>query len=188
MAITQTDIDYALKVQSQYGVPASVTLAAYQVESGAGTSPLSKASNNFFSIMWTGSGDYYQGSTRKWRKYATKWDSFEDFGKLLSGKKYSALTAGSKNVEEYIHAYADTYAPATENYNYAETLINVIYKNNLTQYDTGLTTTGTVETTETTTPETEQVKVEGFAANLSLVLTLVLLFVIGGLCVYKSFT
>ena len=53
---SEEDIQLAQKVQDTYGVPASVTLAQYALESGYGKSTVGK--NNYFNIKGDGQGGY----------------------------------------------------------------------------------------------------------------------------------
>ena len=128
-AFTTEDIRLAQKVQSEYGIPASVTLAQYALESGYGTSRLAKANNNFFGMRNGASG---------WRTFRDKEESFMAYGKLMSGDRYKTLTAGATTIEGYVNAFSETYAPSSDgNENYAGKVLQIIRTNNLTQYDTG---------------------------------------------------
>ena len=136
--INSNVIQYALQVQEKYNVPASVTIAAYAQESGWGSSYLATTHNNYFGMTGSGTaGSYISSSGRKWASYNSMEESFNSFGKLLSGEKYSNLTKGATNVEDYIKAYGDTYAPPSDNGgdSYAEHLITIIRQNDLTKYD-----------------------------------------------------
>lgn len=118
------DIALAQKVQSEYGVPASVTLAQYALESGYGKSTV--GNNNFFNIKGNGTGGY--------RDYSSKEESFLDFGKLLSTERYTSKTSKAETVEEYVKAVkAAGYA---EDPNYTDKVLSIINTNDLTQYDT----------------------------------------------------
>ena len=129
-------IELAQLNEARYGVPASVTLAQYALESGWGKSDQATQGNNFFNIGGSYNGQSITLSGRNWRKYDTMADSFEDHGRLLASEKYASLTTGAKNVYEYIDAIAETYAPSSDgNEGYADKLKNIIASNNLTQYD-----------------------------------------------------
>ena len=122
---SENDIALAKEVQEKYGVPASVTLAQYALESGYGSSTVGK--NNFFNIKGDG--------TKGYRDYETKEDSFLDYGRLLSTDRYTAQTSGASNVSEYVQGVKN--AGYAEDANYVDKLMSIITKNNLTQYDTG---------------------------------------------------
>lgn len=136
---TSEDIRLAQESEKKYGVPASVTLAQYALESGYGTSTLARTRNNYFGMRNGSAG---------WQTFDSKADSFDAHGKLLSNKLYSSKTAGAQTVEEYVRGFAETYAPSSDgNVGYADKVLKIIEENNLTQYDggslVGITTTKT---------------------------------------------
>lgn len=118
------EIKLAQKVQDTYGVPASVTLAQYALESGYGKSTVGK--NNYFNIKGNGTGGY--------RDYDSKEQSFMDFGKLLSGERYTSKTNGSTNAKDYVQGVKD--GGYAEDPNYVKKVMRIITSNNLTKYDT----------------------------------------------------
>lgn len=122
---TDEDIALAKKVQDTYGVPASVTLAQYALESGYGKSTV--GTNNYFNIKGNGTGGY--------RDYVSKEQSFMDYGALLSNDSYTSKTAGAKNVREYVQGVKN--AGYAEDKNYVRKVMSIISANNLKQYDTG---------------------------------------------------
>ena len=119
------EIALAQKVQDTYGVPVSITLAQYGLESGYGNSTVGK--NNYFNIKGDGTGGY--------RDYSSKEESFMDFGKLLSSNRYTEHTSKAQSVQEYIEGVkAGGYAEDPE---YVSKVMSIINSNNLTAYDTG---------------------------------------------------
>lgn len=70
----------AVDLMEEYDIPASVILGVSMLESGYGTSNVSQTKNNYFGIR---TGSHY-------REYETDIDSFIDFCKVLSRKKYYA--------------------------------------------------------------------------------------------------
>ena len=85
----------ALQHEKEYGIPASITLAQGILESGAGTSSLTRASNNHFGIKagngWSGQVHLaWDDETVKsrFRCYNSPEESFIDHAKLLSTSKY----------------------------------------------------------------------------------------------------
>ena len=144
---TSEDIRLAQETEQKYGVPASVTLAQYALESGYGTSTLANRANNYFGISGKNknTGQYIALGGRNWAKYSSKQESFYDHGRLLSTPLYANKTAGAANVNQYIDAIAETYAPSSDgNNDYAGKLKQIIAQNNLTQYDGGATVSGSV--------------------------------------------
>ena len=127
-SFTTEDIRLAQQVQAKYGIPASVTLAQYALESGYGTSNLAKTNNNYFGM---------RAGSKGWQTHASKADSFDRYGQLMSKPLYANKTAGATNVNQYVNAIAETYAPSSDgNNNYAGKILEIISANNLTQYDT----------------------------------------------------
>lgn len=127
MGFTNTDIKYAQEVQEKYGVPASIVLAQYALESGYGTSDLARHNNNYFGMKDGSSG---------WQKFSSKKESFMAYGELLSSSLYADKTAGADNSSEYIDAIAETYAPSSDGNNgYAKQIKTIISDFDLTQYD-----------------------------------------------------
>jgi flagellum-specific peptidoglycan hydrolase FlgJ len=126
----------ALQHQSQYGIPASITLAQSAIESGFGKSGLTTKYNNFFGITGAYNGKSVKIKNKKgqlftWRVYPTPEESFEDHASLLSRKyKPSAKNAG---YVEWAKSLTDNgYAES----NYGTNLIKFIKQNGLDEYDT----------------------------------------------------
>ena len=139
---TDEEINLAKKVQDVYGVPASITLAQYALESGYGKSTV--GANNYFNIKGNGTGGY--------RDYSSKEDSFMDFGKLLSSKRYISKTKNATNAKEYIQGVKD--AGYAEDSQYVSKVMSIINKNDLTKYDSGYSTTGKNSTASETDSNT----------------------------------
>ncbi len=141
--------NYAMQTQNLFGVPASVTLAQAALESGWGESGLTKNANNFFGIKvskgWTGesyntmTGEVFNGQSvminSNFRKYKTPLDSFNDHAIfLIKNSNYKNLFALDLfDYKGWCNGLkAAGYATAT---NYAQTLITMIEKYDLTKYD-----------------------------------------------------
>jgi flagellar protein FlgJ len=98
----------AQKVGSAFGINPFVILAQAAIESGWGTSNLSKNHNNFFGVTaYGGKNQYWKGgkyvSTTlglPFRTYDTVADGFSDFARLLVSK-YNEAAKASKNVSDY---------------------------------------------------------------------------------------
>ena len=133
-------IQYAIETQSKYGVPASVTLAQYALESGYGTSSLAVNHNNYFGITGSFNGNSYRDvNGRNWRVYSSMRESFDDHGNLLANSGLYDSAKYASNVTEYVNAIAETYAPSSDgNNNYAGNILQIISDNNLTKYDSVL--------------------------------------------------
>ena len=118
---SEEDIELAQQVQEKYGVPVSVTLGQYALESNYGKNPVNI--HNYFSVKKNG----------KYRTYSSKEESFDSFGKLLSSKRYTSKTSGATNVKEYLQGVKDG-GYATDP-NYVSKVMSVIDSNNLEKYD-----------------------------------------------------
>lgn len=155
-------ISYAQRTQATYGVYASCCLAAAFVETTCGTNgSIFPHTNNYFNIK---KGSWKGATYRGYRVYATRLESFLDFGRLLTTPAYARLTAGTTNVFSYIDAYAERYAPRSDgNYDYAGKMKRTITKYNLTQYDSAyggaVSYTGDTITVTTLTGEDAEVHV-----------------------------
>ena len=123
--ISQEDITLAQKVQATYGVPASVVLGQKIQETGWNESTVGQ--NNYFNIKGNGTGGY--------RDYSSKEESFMDYGKLLSGSRYTQYTSKATTVEEYVTGIKQ--AGYAEDPNYVSNVMQVISDNDLTTYDNG---------------------------------------------------
>ena len=131
----------AQESEEKYGVPASVTLAQYALESGYGKSQLAKTKNNYFGM---------RNGSKGWQTFDSMADSFDAHGKLLSGSLYASKTVNASTVEEYVNGIAETYAPSSDgNNDYAGKLLEIIENNNLTQYDSGNYSSGSVSESST---------------------------------------
>jgi hypothetical protein len=95
----------AIKKQTEFGIPASITLAQGILESGAGTSILAKKANNHFGIKchdWQGASIDYNsdGENECFRKYDHVEESYNDHSLFLKGRpRYSELFR--LNVRDY---------------------------------------------------------------------------------------
>lgn len=123
----------ALEQERRYGVPASITLAQGILESGAGTSALTRNANNHFGIKayggWTGAVYLAwddEAHKSRFRVYGSAADSFKDHSAFLkNNSRYDFLFA--KSVYDYrawaIGLQKAGYATAG---NYAKALIGFI--------------------------------------------------------------
>lgn len=131
----------AMREMQEYKIPASVTLAQGLLESGNGNSELAKKSNNHFGIKchkdWKGGRTYHDDDEKGecFRVYKTPEESYRDHSKFLSnGQRYAFLfdlkitdyKGWAKGLKKAGYATLPTYA---------NVLINLIEKYDLTQYD-----------------------------------------------------
>ncbi|HAP50488.1 MAG TPA: hypothetical protein DCQ56_04615 [Porphyromonadaceae bacterium] len=88
--------EVAIKHHTEFGVPASITLAQGLLESRAGRSYLATQGNNHFGIKchrWAGEHVEWDDTLKHdcYRKYASAEDSFEDHARFLCGRRYQPL-------------------------------------------------------------------------------------------------
>jgi flagellum-specific peptidoglycan hydrolase FlgJ len=135
--------------QIAYGVPASITLAQWEVESTWGTSQLAIKANNFFGIKAEHLNDpdtYIEFPTAEYingkrvmidadfEKYPDIESSFKDHARLLStATRYQAamdVKNDSLEFAEQLQVCGYSTSPT-----YAQTLVSIIKGSNLQQYD-----------------------------------------------------
>ncbi|HWY10522.1 MAG TPA: glucosaminidase domain-containing protein [Bacteroidia bacterium] len=106
----------AVKVGKKFGIHPLIILAQASIESGWGTSLLSKMNNNFFGVTAFGKpNEYWNGDFRvskvsglKFRSYKTVEDGFSDFARIIT-TYYKQAAQVSNNVLEYAKKIA--YSP-----------------------------------------------------------------------------
>jgi len=134
--------EMAVKEMKRSGVPASITLSQGMLESGNGNSYLAKDGNNHFGIKchkWEGEKIYADDDAKGecFRKYSSVEDSYKDHSDFLrQNSRYHFLfdlkitdyKGWAKGLKQAGYATSPTYA---------ESLINLIEKYNLDDYDSG---------------------------------------------------
>ena len=178
MGFSQEVINEALRVQEEYKIPASVTLATYALESGWGTSRLATQANNFFGLSGSSpSGQFITASGRKWQKYDSMAAGFDAYGRTMTKDTYTSKTGGVTNVTDYVNAIAETYAPSSDgNEGYSEKVLKIIRDYDLTQYDTVYNGEGK-PATETAQAQQTAAEVDGIVKNIVLFLMLAILVI-----------
>ena len=136
--------------ERQYKVFAATTLAQAALESGWGKSNVAKKDKNLFGIKWTGKyapgltvtqgsncPSKEQGGARPYNRYISYGDSMTDHAWFLANNsRYSkAGCFTATNAKDQIKAIAK--AGYAEDPNYANSLIKMVDKYNLTQYEQG---------------------------------------------------
>ncbi|MCY7566149.1 phage tail protein [Bacillus safensis] len=136
----------AQKVQKKYNVLASLVIAQGCLESGFGSSGLSKQANNLFGIkgtyngkyvlMWTSEQDKKGNVTRiqaKFRKYPSYAESLADLGSLYTRLSRYKAVVGEKDYKKATAAVSK--AGYATDIHYPSKLNSIIEKYNLTKYD-----------------------------------------------------
>ena len=136
--------EYAIEQQRKYGVPASVTLAQGILESANGRSQLSRECNNHFGIKagkaWLDAGGQFGLYTddkpnEKFCKYASVGDSYEHHSLILkNNSRYSdCFNLAQDDYRGWCNGLQKAgYASSKQ---YANSLISVIERMDLTKYD-----------------------------------------------------
>lgn len=142
-------IEGARAAERTYGVPASVSLAQWALESGWGKS-MPPGSNNPFGMKArkNETGPTVTVSTKEqradgswytinapFRKFASMAEAFEEHAKLVgTAPVYAPARAKLPNVDAFVDTLGPIYATA---HNYASLLKQIMRKYNLYQYDGG---------------------------------------------------
>jgi len=132
--------DIAIEQMLRHRIPASITLAQGLLESGAGRSELTVASNNHFGIKchntWTGKRYYHDDDIKDdcFRVYNNARESFEDHSQFLLRSRYKPLfslrTTDYKGWARGLKACGYATNPK-----YADLLIGIIELYGLDEYD-----------------------------------------------------
>ncbi|MDH4745821.1 glucosaminidase domain-containing protein [Sphingomonas sp. CBMAI 2297] len=141
--LTRGAITAAQRTQSKYGVPASITLGQYGLESSFGRR-MPRGSNNPFGIKAKAGEPYVVARTReedrwgrsywinaRFRKFDSLEEAFDAHARLLQGRRYAKARAAT-NSDDYADALQGTYATDTH---YGQKLKSVIRRNDLGKYD-----------------------------------------------------
>ncbi|NDP21656.1 MAG: LysM peptidoglycan-binding domain-containing protein [Paludibacter sp.] len=131
----------AVRQQKEHGIPASIVLAQGLLESGAGKSELSKASNNHFGIKctdWAGEKVYHDDDEKGecFRKYNQVLDSYEDHALFLRNRTRYASLFQLKPTDYEGWAFGLKRAGYATDPSYAFKLISIIENYNLQKFDT----------------------------------------------------
>lgn len=130
--------------QTKYGIPASITLAQGGLESAWGKSRLATDYNNYFGITGKYKGKSINlrdsgGSMLDFRVYSTPEESYEDHAQLLK-RKYTPKSSTATYVEWANTLQQNGYAT---DHGYADSLIKIIEKFGLNDYDSANQTVST---------------------------------------------
>lgn len=145
IGITRQAVAAAQHTERKYGVPASITLAQYGLESSFGRR-MPRGSNNPFGIKAVGGQPYVTArttevdrsgrsyrTTARFRKFESLEAAFEEHGRLLArGRAYARARRALPNVDAYADALTGTYATDRR---YGQKLRGVINQHGLRQYD-----------------------------------------------------
>lgn len=90
----------------EYGIPVSIITAISIVESGAGTSRNCRLLKNHFGIIGKNNLKKTKGVKTRFKQYATDEDSYKDFCRMVSKKKYYPILKGNNDYKKWIEAMA----------------------------------------------------------------------------------
>lgn len=135
--------DAAIQDMKKMGVPASITLAQGMYESDNGNSPLAKEANNHFGIKchkeWNGP-TYHQdddAADECFRKYEAVQQSYDDHSEFLRTRDRYAFLFQLDQTDYKAWAHGLKKAGYATNPNYANKLIELIERYNLSEFDKG---------------------------------------------------
>jgi len=137
----ETYKDDAIREMLKSGVPASITLAQGILESGNGNSPLAVYGKNHFGVKchkgWTGESMRLDDDEKNecFRKYETVYESYQDHSAFLTTRGRYSFLFDLKITDYKGWAKGLKKAGYATNPKYANMLIMLIEKNNLSQYD-----------------------------------------------------
>lgn len=156
--------DLAIANMTEYGIPASITMAQGILESSSGNSVLALKSNNHFGIKcktdWKGETVTHDDDEKGecFRKYETVYDSYIDHSKFLKERdRYSQLF--SLDITDY-KSWADGLKAAgyATNPQYAQNLVRIIEENQLYKLDDSALNKTVVA--EVVAPKKEEIVIE----------------------------
>ncbi len=137
-------VNAAVNSQTRWGVPASVTLAQWALESSWGAS-MPPASNNPFGMKAAGAEPFVESRTHevihgqtititaKFRKFDSLDQAFSEHGRLLAtSPRYRHAMAFKENAPAFADALTGVYATAS---NYGVRLKSLMQQYNLYQYN-----------------------------------------------------
>ncbi len=119
------------KLCVEYGIPASIILGVSILESGSGTSTNCRQLNNYFGI--TGKNNLKKRRS-VYKQYATAEDSFVDFCKIVSRKKFYPKLKNNMSYQQWLTAMNHAkYAGAKGVW--ISRVSSIIVKHRLSQHD-----------------------------------------------------
>lgn len=133
--------DEAITQMMMYGIPASITMAQALLESDDGNSPLAKYANNHFGIKchkdWNGITFNYDDDAANecFRKYSSVIESYYDHSLFLHSRRWYAELFSLSQTDYKSWAYGLKRAGYATEPRYAELLLDIIEKNNLSKLD-----------------------------------------------------
>lgn len=93
-----------LKLAAEYQIPPEIIMGIAILESGAGKSKVAVRLNNHFGFVGKNNANY----KTRYKQYATVEESYEDFCKKMSTKKFYKVMRGNKNLSLWIDKISKT--------------------------------------------------------------------------------
>ncbi len=140
----EESIPHAIRIQVQYGIPASATISMAILESGYGRSDLARNHKNFFGIKafrnWSGprvnmpTVDSGVRTRAYFRAYGSLGEGFQGFADFLRETGRYSNAFYKETGEEFVHAVLRAgYCP---DHDYIDKIRNIMTSHNLTELDT----------------------------------------------------
>ncbi len=93
-------------LSEEFGIPTSIITAISIVESGAGKSRTARLLNNHFGVVGKNKLMKTKGIKTKYKQYTSAEQSFREFCKMISRKKYYAKLKNNNNHKLWVEAMA----------------------------------------------------------------------------------
>lgn len=93
-------------LSEEFGIPTSIITAISIVESGAGKSRTARLLNNHFGVVGKNKLMKTKGIKTKYKQYASAEQSYREFCKMITRKKYYAKLKNNNNHKLWIEAMA----------------------------------------------------------------------------------
>ena len=89
-----------------YGIPAAVILGISMLESGSGTSRNARLLRNYFGIVGKNNLLRTHGIKTRYKQYASDLESFVDFCRLMTKKKFYPSLKGTTHIQQWVRSIA----------------------------------------------------------------------------------
>lgn len=126
---------YAQKAGTSLDIFPSTILAQWAIESGYGSSNLAQNANNYGGIKYVAGKSIASGQEGDFASYSSITQFINDYVRVMKLSYYDAVRAGQTPQEEIQALVGSKYDEGK--YSGGKTLLDILTKNNLSQYDAG---------------------------------------------------